>query len=65
LIVIEDPQHAVDAGRRSRSATSTGPGDPGAILSGKVMLINAALGRRGVDLDVKYRFAIGAWGSVT
>jgi iron complex outermembrane recepter protein len=67
LIVLEDPQHAVDAGRVVRDpTTATAPGDPGAILNGYVTFINATQGlTSGIDVDLKHRFAIGAWGNVT
>jgi iron complex outermembrane receptor protein len=67
LIVLEDPQHAVDAGHVIRDpATATGPGDPGAILNGYVTFINATQGlTSGIDVDLKHRFAIDGWGNVT
>jgi len=67
LIIVEDPQHAVDAGHVVRDpATSTGPGDPGAIASAYVTFINAELGRTsGIDVDARHRFAVGPWGNVT
>jgi iron complex outermembrane recepter protein len=61
LIVIEQAQQAVDAGRVTRDATtSQNPADPGALLQVTVNLVNAARSETsGFDLDGKHRFDLG------
>lgn len=68
LIVIEQAQQAVDAGRVTRDpSTSQGPNDPGALQQVTVNLINAAQSKTsGFDLDGKHRFDLGGgYGRVT
>jgi iron complex outermembrane receptor protein len=61
LVVNENTQTAVDAGRVVRDpATSTGPLDPGAILTVLVSYENSAESlTRGVDLETKHRWDLG------
>ena len=61
LPVIEDPQAAVDAGRVLRDpSTSTGPGDPGGIITGFVQFVNAAESTTtGLDVELKHRWDLG------
>jgi iron complex outermembrane receptor protein len=66
-IITENLQGAVDAGHVVRDpATSTRPGDPGAITAILVNYINAAKTTvRGIDLEAKTRFDLGSNGKLT
>ena len=67
LIVNEDGQSAIDAGHLVRDpSTSLAAGDPGAILLGQVLYVNANDSlTRGLDIEAKQRFDLGGAGKVT
>jgi iron complex outermembrane receptor protein len=67
LIVNEDGQSAIDAGHLVRDpATALAAGDPGAILQGQVLYVNANDSlTRGLDIEAKQRFDLGGAGKVT
>lgn len=67
LIVNEDGQSAIDAGHLVRDpATALVAGDPGGILQGQVLYVNANDSlTRGLDIEVKQRFDLGGAGKVT
>ena len=62
LIVNEDGQSAIDAGRLTRDpATALAAGDPGGILSAAVLYVNANDSlTRGLDLEFKHRWDLGS-----